>query len=409
MKLNFLFRLIFLILLFVSPFTFSDLLIRNATIHTASSEGTLMGYDILIKGKKIVRIQKNIINNTKVTELDAEGKFISPGIISPNSQIGILEIELVPETRDDQTDIYSAGFTIDSAFNPFSTLIPHNRSAGVTMTISSPSSGDVFIGLSSAFLLNGSLENSLIKSSMAMIAEISSGEDSRASKILFLKDALIMASNFDIDNIEASSAQLPSNYYLAIRDIEALRRVMNKSIPLIVKADRASDILEMIDLSKKLDFRLVIMGGKEAWMVADEIASNKVPLIIQPIDNIPSSFNSLGARLDNASILSKSGVQLIFAAHEWSSHNSYLSRQGAGIAVSYGLPWEEALRAITANIAEVFNLEKRGSLKEGNYADIVLWDGDPLEVTSFAEKIYIEGVEFSNKSRASKLKERYLN
>ena len=115
----------------------------------------------------------------------------------------------------------------------------------------------------------------------------------------------------------------------------------------------------------------------------------------------------LGSRLDNASLLHKSGVKILIGSHE--THNAYLSRQGAGIAVSYGLPWEEALKGLTKNIAEVFKLDKRGSIQPGYIADIVIWSGDPLEVTSFVEQVYLSGESVSTKNRSMRLKERYIS
>ena len=115
----------------------------------------------------------------------------------------------------------------------------------------------------------------------------------------------------------------------------------------------------------------------------------------------------MGARLDNAYLLHDAGVKILIGSHE--THNAYLSRQGAGIAVSYGLPWEEALKGLSKNIADVFNLDKRGSIQPGYIADIVVWDGDPLEVTSFVEEVYLSGKKVPVKNRSMKLKDRYLN
>ena len=115
----------------------------------------------------------------------------------------------------------------------------------------------------------------------------------------------------------------------------------------------------------------------------------------------------MGARLDNAAILNKAGVKILIASHE--THNSYLSRQAAGIAVSYGLPWDVALRAITSDVAEVFGLKKIGMIKEGYKADLIIWEKDPLEVSAFAQQIYIAGKLMSSETRSTRLRDRYLN
>ncbi len=167
------------------------------------------------------------------------------------------------------------------------------------------------------------------------------------------------------------------------------------------------DTLTLIDFVKRKNINLIIHGAEEGWRVSKHLAEAEIPVILQPIDNIPNSFNELGSRLDNASLLHKSGVKILIGSHE--THNAYLSRQGAGIAVSYGLPWEEALKGLTKNIAEVFKINKRGSIQPGYIADIVIWSGDPLEVTSFVEQVYLSGESVPTKNRSMRLKDRYIS
>ena len=394
---------------FLSFYSISEeLLLKNLKIHTATDKGTLEISDLLIRDGLILRIGKNL-NSSRAQVLDLAGKVVTPGFISPHSQLGIVEIELIPETRDDRSELYSAGLNIDSAFNPSSTLIPYNLTGGITLSLTVPSSSGLFSGLTSAFSLSGSLENSLIASNIALTADISGGEDSKAAKILLLEDSLDMASKISrkLPDFELWKSTFPKNVDYSARDIRALKKVMLKEIPLIVKANRASDILSLIELSKRRNFNLVIQGAAEGWRVAKHLANANVAVILQPIDNLPHSFNELGARLDNASLLHEAGVKILISSHE--THNAYLSRQGAGTAVAYGLPWQEALKGLSKNIADVFKLDKRGSIKEGYIADLVIWSGDPLEVTSFVEAVYLSGKTVPVKNRSMKLKDRYLN
>ena len=417
--------------LFICFGSFSEeLLLKNLKIHTASEKGTLYDSDILIKDGVIKQIGKNLSSSTAKIE-DLSGKVISPGLISPHSQLGIIEIEQVPETRDDRSELYSAGLSIDSAFNPSSTLIPYNLTGGITLSLTSPSSYGLFSGLTSVFSLSGSLEKSLVASNIALTANISGGEDSKAAKFILLEDSLDLASvtkfsssSFglkdkakkvisqrvislrDKNYLETYELSLPENISYTLRDLKALKKVLNKEIPLVVSANKASDILTLIDLSKRKDINLIVKGAEEGWRVSQQLADAKIPVILQPIDNIPNSFNELGSRLDNAFLLHKEGVKILIGSHE--THNAYLSRQGAGIAVSYGLPWEEALKGLTRNIAEVFNLDRRGSIQKGYIADLVVWNGDPLEVTSFVEGVYLSGEEVPVKSRSMRLKDRYM-
>ena len=398
-----------IILLFSLFFSFTaygeDLLLKGGNIHTAV-DGVLENTDIYIKNGKIIQIGKDLKIDASQVE-DLNGKLVTPGFIAPYSQLGIVEIGLVSETRDDRSTIYSSGLSIVSAFNPHSTLIPYNLRGGITTALSVPSSSGLYSGLASAFSLSSSLEESLISQDIALFSNISSGEDSRAAKILLLEDSLDVASRVLETDSWNNERGLPSSSEYSSRDIIALKRVLSREIPLIVRADRASDILFLINFSIEKNIKLIISGGSEAWMVAKQLAKTKIPVILEPINNLPSSFNQLGARLDNASILNKAGVKILIASHE--THNSYLSRQAAGIAVSYGLPWDVALKSITSNVAEVFGLKKIGMVKIGYTADLIIWGKDPLEVSAFAQQIYISGKLMSNESRSTRLRDRYLN
>ena len=399
-----------LIFLFSLVFSFivqgEDLLLKGGNVHTADSEGILENTDIYIKDGKIIKIGKDLkVSASRIEDLN--GKIVTPGFIAPYSQLGIVEIEAVAETRDDRSTVYSSGLSIVSAFNPHSTLIPYNLRGGITTALSVPSSSGLYSGLASSFSLSSSLEGSLISQDIALFGSVSSGEDSRAAKMLLLEDSLDVASRIVEADGWNDEKGLPSSSSYSSRDIIALKRVLSREIPLVVRADRASDILFLINFSIDKNIRLIVRGGSEAWMVAKQLAETNTPVILEPINNLPGSFNQLGARLDNASMLNKSGVKILIASHE--THNSYLSRQAAGIAVSYGLPWDMALRAITSNVAEVFGLKKIGMIKTGYKADLIIWDKDPLEISAFAQQIYISGRLMSSESRSTRLRDRYLN
>ena len=221
--------LIYVIALLLSLNCLSEeILLKNATIHTATNQGSLENSDILIRDGYIVRIGENISSSSAIV-VNLSGKEVSPGLIAPLSQLGIVEIGLVPETRDDTSNIYSAGLSIDSAFNPSSTLIPYNLTGGVTLTLTSPSSSGLFSGMTSVFSLSGSLEESLVASNIALSVNISGGEDSKAAKILLLEDSLDIASS-----MWRAWSPLPKNSYYSPRDLRAIKRVLKRDIPLVV-------------------------------------------------------------------------------------------------------------------------------------------------------------------------------
>ena len=381
-------------------------LIQNATVITASDSQVLKNTDVLIEDGFIVAIGGNLVANDAI-QIDASNQIITPGLIAPHSQIGLMEIQLERETRDDSTKYFSAGFSIVNAFNPSSTLIPYNRSGGITSAIVIPSAAKAnYSGLASIFKMDGELDSDVILKDIAMAISFGAGSDSRASQILLLEDAFNKALRFN-DSREQYKQLADFDYDdHTIRDLEAIVRVLNKEIPLIVRSNRAKDLLRMISIAKQYGIKIIFHGAKEAWRIADILAEEDIPVILDPMDNIPGSFDSIAARMDNAYLLNKAGVKILITSQN--THNSYLSRQGAGNAVAHGLPENEAIKALTANIAEVFGLSDLGTIDVGKTADLVIWDGNPLEVSSFATTVFIDGKQISLVSRSTRLRDRYL-
>ena len=391
----------------LANFLFSEsLLFKNASVYTGNADEVFEDHDIYVVNGKIVEINKDLdLSADKI--INAEGKIITAGFISPYSHLGLVEINMLAETRDDSSSVYSAGFSISQAFNPSSTLIPYNLNGGLTSAISTPSGNGLFSGLGSAFSLSGENKSLLLKD-LALYGSIEAGGESKAANLLLMEDIFELTRTFNGDLDKIQDHALPKSFEYSKRDLMAIKRVLSKEIPFVVPVNRASDILSVIEFSKNQNIRLVIMGAAEGWRVAKQLFESKTPVILEPINNLPTSFDNLGSKLENAALLNKAGVRLLISSDRWETHNAYLSRQGAGIAVSYGLPWNEAVNALTKNVSETFNIPDRGTLTIGYEADLIVWDADPLEVTSFAEQIYISGKLMSSNTRSLMLRDRYL-
>jgi hypothetical protein len=175
----------------------------------------------------------------------------------------------------------------------------------------------------------------------------------------------------------------------------------------IFYVQRAADIREVVRYAKARGMKPVVAGGAEAWVVARELAAADVPVILDPLENLPADFDRLGARFENARLLHEAGVRI--AISQTDSFHLRKNRQLAGNAVAHGLPWEAGLAAITSVPAEIFGLgDTRGRIEKGQAADLVLWSGDPLEVTSVADQVWIAGHPVEKRSRQTELLERYL-
>ena len=386
--------------------------IKNATIFDGIEDSSYNGH-ILIEDGYIKKISKSsMIQGDKV--IDVKGKIVTPGLIAPDTEIGIVEIGALSVTRDDESNIYDIGFSIHSAFNPNSTLIPWNRSNGITSAITLPRNTSSPIGGLGSFFILDSKMNINSNADMVLIGRLGgSGSSSRAEMLSLMDDILSFGSSLSkkdigsdltIDEIIERSS-IASYLDLKTRDVKTLFRLFDENLPLIIKSHRASDIINLINLKKKYDLNLIIMGAQEASLVVNEIAKNDIPLIINPINNIPNSFDELASNINLAQRLEKEGIIMMFNVSR--DHNYHLIRQGAGVAVANGLSYGSAIKALTSNAAKVFNIDKRGSIKVGNHADIVIWEADPLEPSSMPEKVFIGGIETDLTTRSTRLRDRY--
>jgi imidazolonepropionase-like amidohydrolase len=193
------------------------------------------------------------------------------------------------------------------------------------------------------------------------------------------------------------------------KEAVALKPVVEGRVPLMVEVHRATDILQLLTLRQREPrIKLIILGATEGWRVADQISAAKVPVIVNPLANLPDRFEILAATLENAGRLSAAGVTVAIADPGQASHNTRLIQQLAGNAVANGMPWEAAFKAITSVPASLYGRADLGVLRTGATADVVIWDGDPLELMSSPDAVYIDGVATPMESRQTKLRDRYM-
>jgi hypothetical protein len=380
------------------------IMIRGATVHTMTADGTLENTDIFITDGKIERIGKDLpVPQDDVYVFNAEGKPLTPGFFTGITSIGITEVSAVEGSSDASLalDEMRPEFDVAPAYNPNSSLVPVTRIEGFSFALlGAGSRGSIFGGQGRIVALDGAYEsfigNPVLFINVGSDASSLSG-GSRAAQWMLLNQAMQEA---DMPPVSTETA-------LLTRAGRGTLSAYADKGKVVFNVDRASDILATLRFAQSYGLDAVISGGTEAWMVAGQLAAANVPVMLDPLVNLPGNFDRLGARLDNAAILEAAGVTVIISGA--GSHNARKQRQMAGNAVSHGLPYKAGIAALTSNPARVFGVsDRQGSIEKNREASVVLWSGDPLEVTTAAEVVIINGKLISMESRQTKLRDRYL-
>lgn len=366
---------------------------------------------VLLRDGRIAAVGTNVAVPADAIRIDATGKWVTPGLIDGAGQMGLTEIGAVGGTREGSIrgDEVAAAFNVAEGINPASTVIPVTRIEGITTTLAAPSGG-LISGQAVLIDLDGpTIEAMLAKSPVAIVADMSEGAKSegggsRAGVAQRLRRVFNDALEYGRRKADYTKAQI-QQLAAPAADLEALLPVLRGELPLIVYANRRSDLETALRVAREYKLKLILAGAAEGWQIASAIAGAGVPVLVQPMDNIPS-YDALGIRYENAALLARAGVKV--ALLETDTHNSRNLRQQAGNAVSYGMTWDQALRAVTLTPAEIFGVADRyGSLDLGKVANVVVWSGDPFEFTTGVEHVFIRGREIPLRSRQTELLERY--
>jgi imidazolonepropionase-like amidohydrolase len=406
--------LAFALLILAAPPTHAEVVaITGGTIHTLGPAGTIEGGTIVIENGRIRAVGKDVAVPAGARRIDATGKVVTPGLFDSLSRLGLVEVGAVPGSVDTtvQDDQITAANDVADALNPRSTLFPVNRVEGLTRAVTAPGNGRSLIaGLGAVIHLGTESPDWVIRPRAALFATLGeSGAEltggSRAASLLRLREAFQDAKDWAA-NRPAFERGDRRSYALSRLDLEALQPVVRGEIPLVLAANRASDIEAALKLARDFHLKLILSDATEGWLVARQIVAAKVPVLVNVLNNLPGSFEALDATLENAARLQAAGVTVAFMSGD--AHNARNIKQSAGNAVAYGMPWKAALEAMTITPARIWGLDDHyGTLEAGKDADVVVWDGDPLEVTTFADHVFIRGTEIPMTSRQLELRDRY--
>ncbi|QED29388.1 amidohydrolase family protein [Microvenator marinus] len=401
--------LLIIVLVLVASPAAAQVLIKNARIYDES--GQLITTNILTGADgKIATIDTVILAPPGVKTIDCGECIVTPGLVEVGTPAGLVEVWSVAGTRDHtsgQTDAIRASFQAADGINPDSAVLPVIRSGGITSVLSVPAGG--IISGQSAWL-DLAVRPLVINPNLAMHANL--GEygsrdkaASRADVVLHLREVYE-----DLDFFLANQANFDQNRSRELGasrlDLLALQRT-RQGMPVVIEAHRASDIEKAIELGKELGIEIVISGATEAWVVAEKLAQAKVPVIVNPIRDLPSKLDRIRAREDALGILEKAGVEIIISSFD--VHRANTLRQIAGNAVAFGMTHAGAIRAVTTVPAAVFGMQGYGQIEVGARANLVVWSGDPLELKTSVRHIVVGGFEVENRSRQTDLLEKYRN
>ncbi len=370
---------------------------------------------IVIRGDRIVSVSAGGAAPHDARVIDATGMNITAGFVSLMTSIGLGEIELETSTMDigqegDDTDPIRAAFSASDGYNPLSTLIPVARLGGITSALSVPEGGLV-PGTSAWVDLAGRTLESVVRDDTAALhisfddGGFTAAHGARSQAVQDLRELFDDARLYARSHAGYDRGQFRDTDISRL-DLERVAAALSGQMPIVIRTARASDILRVLALASEYGMHIVLAGVEEGWMVAQEIEAAHVPVIVEPLANLPTRFSALHTRYDNAALLSQAGVEvMLMSPGAWDVHNL---RQEAGNAVANGMNWDAALRGVTSLPARVFGMDGQyGTVAANHIANIVVWSGDPFELTTAVRHVIIRGHDVPLVSRQSELFERY--
>jgi imidazolonepropionase-like amidohydrolase len=400
-----------------TPALAQTIAITGGKVAIGDGSATIENGTVIITGGRITAAGAGIAIPPGARRIDASGKWVTPGIVAGFSRIGMSEVEGVEPTNDTvaQRSPFSAAIDAADAVNPRAVAIAVSRTGGVTRAIIAPSTAQSMFAGQGAVIDTGADFEAITKARAFQYMEFGEGAageagGSRSAAWAYFRNAVQEARDFRL-------GRSGDDRFLKRPDAAALLPVIDGLMPLMVHVESASDILKVLKLKQDIPaIRLVLAGVGEGWEVASQIAAAKVPVVLDALSDLPDSFETLSATQSNAGRLRKAGVMVSLGSlNRFESLQARTLTQDAGNMVALirvpgatGLSWAEALASITSRPAEMIGMGGDfGSLKAGRRADVVIWDGDPLELSSAAIQVFIDGVDQPLGNRQLRLRDRY--
>ncbi len=397
--------------------------IKNGKVLTIT-HGTIEGGTVLIEGDKIKAIGKDVAVPAGAEVIDATGKWVTPGLIDAHSHVAIFGEPMVEPLNDgnEMTDPITPHVRAIDAVNPADPAIPDVLSAGVTAVWTGPGSGNVVGGQGIVIKLAGRTIDEMLVTTAKPTMKMALGENpkrvygsqkkfpsTRMGNAAALRDALVKAQNYleKFRRAEEDAAKESKEKKTKVepkypeRDLkmEALSKVLTREYRCRIHCHRADDILTAIRVAEEFGLDFTIEHTTEGWKIADILAEKRVRCTVGPNDLVRVKMECENFSLANAGILAKKGVKLAIQVDGFS--NTRWLPVHAGMLVRFGMPEDEAMRALTLNPAEILGVDDRmGSLDPGKDADVSIFSGNPLCTMTRCEKVFIGGKEVFDADKA---------
>lgn len=398
--------------------------VTNARLVIGDGSAPVEGGTVVVRDGRVVAAGAGVAVPAGVPVIDAGGRWVTPGLFAGFSRVGIVEVDGVSETDDSAAgnSVFNAAIDVSPAVNPKTSAITVNRAEGITRAVVAPEArGSVFAGQGAIIDLGVDMDAVSKPRAFQFMVYGEEGArragGSRPAAIAMLKNILFEVR--DYARAPASFADRGKDALLTRADAQALVPVVTGQVPLLVHVERASDILVVLDLKREVPaLKLVLVGANEGWTVARQIAAAKVPVLASALSDLPASFEQLAATQSNIGRMQAAGVLVgIGMINDDEARQARLIKQYAGNLVALtkvpgasGLDWGQAFATISSKPAEAIGLGgEYGSLRPGRRGDVVMWDGDPLEIGTAAVRVFIDGVEQPVETRQDQLRKRYFD
>lgn len=397
-----------------------NVVITNATVATGDGSEPIRNATVVVRNGRIVSAGAGTAAPTDIPAIDGTGKWVTPGIFAAVTTLGLWDVGAVSESNDQAASgsAFSASLDVTRALNPSAQHVAVSRAAGLTRaSIYSRPSSKIFGGQGAIVDLGADADMVVKARAFQMVAlgefgaRIAGG--SRTATYAELDNSFREAEDFAAGRWDGAKALLTS------ADAKALGAVLSGEQALYLAVERASDIRSALKLKRDYPrIKMVLLGVSEGWLVASDIAAAGVPVIADPIDDLPSSFEQLAATQSNVGRMVAAGVKVAIGGMDGGTGSQPRNAaQFAGNLVSLGkipgasgLSWGQALASITSVPADIAGYGGQfGVLAAGAAGDLVIWDGDPLELSSAPTQVFIDGIEQPRDNHQTRLRDRYKN